>query len=190
MKPRPRGSRMRRLLLPIVLLSLAWTAPVRAGLYYSGETYNDLPARWGGFLLDQRALRQAGVKSKVAVPGSMRHRYEQEAARLAKKDKRTADESADLGALHLRLGEPAKALAVLRAAQRENPVHFRLAANLGTAWQLNGDLAQAAAALAQAVKLAPGKHLRAEQLHLRLVRLRQREKAATQTLDNLFEVRY
>src|SRR5262249_15279939 len=81
-------------------------------------------------------------------------------------------------------------LAVLRPAQRANPVHFRLAANLGTAWQASGDLTQAALALAVAVRLAPGKHLAAEQLHLKLVRLRAREKAGTQSLDDLFGVRY
>jgi hypothetical protein len=79
---------------------------------------------------------------------------------------------------------------VLRAAQRDHPVHFRIAANLGTAWHASGDLAQAPAALEQAVKLAPGKHLKAEQLHLRLVRLRAREKANAQSLDDLFGVRY
>jgi hypothetical protein len=79
---------------------------------------------------------------------------------------------------------------VLRPAQRAHPVHFRLAANLGTAWQLHGDLTQAAAALEQAVRLAPGKHVRAEQLHLKLVRLRAREKPNAQGLDNLFGVRF
>jgi hypothetical protein len=40
------------------------------------------------------------------------------------------------------------------------------------------------------VRLAPGKHLAAEKLHLKLVRLREREKSGTQTLDDLFGVRY
>ena len=43
--------------------------------------------------------------------------------------------------------------------------HFRIAANLGTAWQLQGDLQQAALALQQAVLLAPGKMQAAEQYH-------------------------
>lgn len=177
--------------LPLVLLLLCYPASLRAGLYYSDESYNELPSNWRGFLLDQRALRQLGVKpTKDRPAGVMRLRYEQEAGRLAKKEKRTADEAADLGALHLRLGETGKALEVLRAAHKEHPVHFRIAANLGTAWQMNGDLAQAAAALEQAVKLAPGKHLRAEQLHLRLVRLRQLDKSRTPALDRLFDIKY
>src|SRR5205814_8109030 len=119
--------------------------------------------------LDQRSLRQVAVRPPAGLPPSpLRTRYEQEAARLSRLAKRTADEDADLGALYVRLGEPAKALEVLRPAQRSHPVHFRLAANLGTAWQMHGDLAQAAVLLDQAVRLAPGKVVRAEQLHLRL----------------------
>lgn len=183
---------MSRLLLVSILL-LAPSA-ARAGLHYSGETYAELPSRWQGFLLDQRALRLVAVKPAAGKsPGPLRARYEQDVARLLgleKSRKLTADEVADLGALYVRLGEPAKALAVLRPAARANPVHYRLAANLGTAWQASGELNQAAAALAVAVRLAPGKQVGAEQLHLKLVRLRAREKAGAQGLDDLFGVRY
>src|SRR5262249_206634 len=78
----------------------------------------------------------------------------------------------------------------LRTAQRDYPNHFRIVANLGTAWQLHGDLGQAAACLQQAVRLAPGKLQKAEEQQLRLVRLRQREKAGTQDLDDLFAIRF
>jgi tetratricopeptide (TPR) repeat protein len=175
----------------VLLACLAWPAHAAAGLYYSGETFAELPSRWRGFLLDQRSLRQAAVKPAPGAPaGLLRSRYEQEAARLVKQAKRSADDSADLGALYVRLGETARALEVLRPAQRANPTHFRLAANLGTAWQQHGDLAQAAAALEQAVRLAPGKLVRAEKLHLALVRRRMREKPGTQALDDLFGVRF
>jgi hypothetical protein len=92
--------------------------------------------------------------------------------------------------LLVRLGEAARAVEVLRQAQREYPRHFRIAANLGTAWQMVGDLAQAAASLQEAVRLAPGKYLEAEKAQLRLVRLRQREPRDAQGLDDLFGVRY
>src|SRR4051812_38839149 len=106
---------MRRL-LPLVLL-LAAAGPAPAGLHYSGETYEELPSRWRGFLLDQRALRRAAVRPTKELPaGDLRKRYEREAARLAGKDGRDADESADLGALYVRLGEASKAVQVLRAA--------------------------------------------------------------------------
>ncbi len=179
-----------RLLAVCLLLTIL--SPCRAGLYYSGESCAELPSRWGGFLLDQRALRQIAVRPAAGRPaGLLRTRYQQEAARLARRgEKRSADESADLGALYLRLGETAKAVEVLRAAQRLHPVHHRLAANLGTAWQMHGDLAQAAVVLAQAVRLAPGKYVAAEKLHLRLVRLRLHEKPGSQALDDLFGVRW
>jgi hypothetical protein len=184
--------------LPLVctalLLGLAWPTSASAGLHYSGESWAELPARWRGFLLDQRLLRNVAVRPSASNPASpTRVRYQKEAARLARlagAGKLSADQSADLGALYLRLGEVNKALAVLRPAQRAHPVHFRLAANLGTAWQLYGDLFQASACLQQAVRLAPGKHRKAEKLHLELLRQRIRAKKDTQKLDALFRVRY
>ncbi len=111
-------------------------------------------------------------------------------ARLDRDRKLPADDWADLGALYVRLGEPVSAVAVLRAAQRACPNHFAIAANLGIAWQLAGDLAQAAGALQQAVRLAPGKQLLAEELHLKLVRLRLKQQGASQELDDLFGIHY
>src|SRR5438552_7313558 len=161
---------------PLVLLILATSA--RAGLYYSGEAYAELPSQWRGFLLDQRTLRNIAVKpvaGRAASPA--RKRYEEAAAKLEKtrrERKLTADEAADLGAIYVRLGEVDKALEILRTAQREHANHFRLVANLGTAWQLQGDLEQSAVCLEQAVRLAPGKLQKAEECHLKLVRLRPR----------------
>src|SRR5438094_1406971 len=160
------------------LLVLILTSTSRAGLYYSGEVYAELPSQWRGFLLDQRTLRNIGVKpvgGRVANPA--RKRYEGAAAKfekISRERKLTADEAADLGAVYVRLGEPGKAVDILRAAQREHPNHFRLVANLGTAWQLQGDLEQAAVCLEQAVRLAPGKLQKAEEYHLKLVRERRR----------------
>jgi hypothetical protein len=186
---------MRSVLLPAACLTLALLpAAAPAGLYYSGEPFAELPSQWRGFLLDYRSLRNLAVRPAPGAPTPpARARYEQEAARLARlgRDRPlTADEAADLGAVYVRLGELTRALEVLRPAQKAHPTHFRLAANLGTAWQLQGDLAQAAACLRQAVRLAPGKWQRAEELHLKLVRLRSREAAGTQTLDDLFGVRF
>jgi tetratricopeptide (TPR) repeat protein len=175
-------------------LLLLMTSPLRAGLYYSGEAFADLPSQWRGFLLDQRHLRTLAVKPSSTTPASpLRQRYEEEASRLAKLARErplSADEAADLGALHLRLGETTRALEVLRPAHNAHPTHFRLAANLGTAWQMHGDLDQAADALQQAVKLSPGKYQKAEELHLKLVHQRRREGRDAQGLDDLFGVRF
>jgi hypothetical protein len=185
---------MRSSLAAAVLALLAGSPSLHAGLYYSGETFAELPSQWRGFLLDQRTLRTIAVKPTGAAPaGPVRKRYEQEAALLTKlgqQRKLMADECADLGALYIRLGDPARAVEVMRTAQRENPKHYHLTANLGTAWQMQGDLAQAAACQEQAVRLAPAKLLPAEKLHLKLVRLRTRQPRDTQDLDDLFGIRY
>ena len=169
-----------------------FAAAARAGLYYSGEEYAALPAQWRGFLLDHRSLRGIAIKPKVETEASvMRQRYRQEADKLqarSAKEKLAANDLADLGALYVRLGDVERALEILRPAQQAHPNHFAIAANLGTAWQLQGDLRLAAAALEEAVKLAPGKHLAFEEAHLKLVRLRQQKKAGD--LDDLFGVRF
>jgi tetratricopeptide (TPR) repeat protein len=176
------------------LFLLLSPAAARAGLYYSGETYAELPSQWRGFLLDQRQLRGIAVKPTPGNPASpARKHYEEEAAKLAKLSAEralTADEAADLGALYVRLGDFGKAIEVMRAAQRDNPAHFRLAANLGTAWHMSGEFDKAASLLQTAVKLAPGKYQKAEELHLKLVRLRAREAKGEQGLDDLFGVKY
>jgi tetratricopeptide (TPR) repeat protein len=177
-----------------VLALLLLVGGARAGLYYSGETIAELPSQWRGFLLDQRTLRNIALKPAAgAQPGPVRLKYEAAAADLektARERKLNADELADLGALYVRLGDTARAVEVLRNAQRENPHHFRIVANLGTAWQLQGDLEQAAGCLEEAARLAPGKFEKAEQLQLKLVRQRQRRDSDPQGLDDLFGVRY
>jgi tetratricopeptide (TPR) repeat protein len=166
----------------------------RAGLYYSGEQIAELPSQWRGFVLDQRALRNVAAKASGTTPSSpLRSRYQEALSKLEKagrERKLSADESADLGALYIRMGEPAKAVELLRRAQRDHPNHFRITANLGTAWQLQGDLSQAAGCLQQAVRLAPGKLQKAEEYQLKLVRLRQRQPRGAQDLDDLFGVRF
>src|SRR5262245_34362076 len=120
------------------------TSRLQGGLYYSGESYADLPAQWRGFLLDQRTLRNIAVVPKAGEEESPRRsRYLAEAAKLEKQARLSANDKADLGALYIRLGDAARAVELLRAAQRQHPNHFFIAANLGTAWQLQGNLAQA-----------------------------------------------
>lgn len=185
---------MRTARLVLVAFMLA-APPARAGLHYSGETFADLPSKWKGFLTDHRALRALGQNRPNDLPSPLRDEYAAALAKLeqtARQRTLTADESADLGALHVRTGNPQMAVEVLRPAARAHPDHFRLAANLGTAWQLAGDLEQTAAALDEAVRLAPPKLRDAERLHLKLVRLRLKESRAAKDAapDDLFGVRY
>ena len=174
---------------------LALPSAARAGLHDSGEAVAELPSRWRGFLIDHRALRSIGRDRAGDLPPSpLRDQYLAAARKLEAAGRPlSADEAADLGALHVRLGRPEKAVELLRPVARAFPDHFRVAANLGTAWQLAGDLEQAAVHLDDAVRLAPEQLRDAERLHLKLVRLRLKEgRAAAQPEqpDDLFGVRY
>lgn len=178
------------------LVALSCPAAARAGLYYSGEQFAELPSRPSGFLTDHRALRAAGYARPDGLPSPLRNDYLAAAARLEKLAKAralTADETADLGAVYVRLGQADEALNLLAPAVRTFPEHFRIAANLGTAFQLTGDLGRAATQLEEAVRLAPAKLKPFEQAHLKLVRLRAKEgKAANKptAVDDLFGVKY
>ena len=174
--------------------TLLVTGNAFAGLHYSGESFAELPSKWSGFLVDHRSLRAAGIERPKDAPQSpLRELYLTAAAKLdAKRQALTADELADLGALFIRLGKLDRTVEVLRAASRKHPDHFRIASNLGTAWQLSGDLEQAATAFEDAVRLAPEKLKPFDEYHLKLVRLRQKEgKAAKpETVDDLFGMKY
>lgn len=179
-----------------VLVALALPGLARAGLYYSGEQFAELPSRPSGFLTDHRALRAAGYERPDGLPSPLRDDYLTAADRLEKLRKArvlTANEVADLGAVYIRLGKPDKALNLLAPAVRKFPDHFAVAANLGTAFQLTGDLERAATQLEEAVKLAPAKLKPFEQAHLKLVTLRLKEgKAANapSAVDDLWGVKY
>jgi hypothetical protein len=185
-----------RLLLCLLAIgtALALAPAAGAGLHYSGEPMAELPSQWRGFLLDHKMLRSIAVKPAAGAPdGPYRQLYLDAAAKLEKlagQRKLTADEQADLGAVYVRLGDIPKALTVLRGAQLEHPNHFAVAANLGTAWQMAGQLDQAALCLQEAVRLAPGKLQKAEEYHLKLLRFRLKQKKGERPLDDLFGVRY
>ena len=172
----------------LLLIGLS-PALAQAGVYYSAEQPAELPSSWRGYLLDQRSLRQIGVAPANLPPTLLREQYLDAAKKLdeaAKQRPLKVDEAADLGAIHIRLNQPTRAIEVLRAAQREHPDHFRLNANLGTAWQMQGDLEAAARSLREAVKMAPVKHKIFEEYHLKLVQSRLRE-AKQDGLDRLFD---
>lgn len=174
-------------LIVLVMPSISW-----AGLHLSFEPIAELPSNWRGFLLDHRAVRLIGAPPTASTPAHpLREQYESfvvELDGIAKKRPLTATESADLGGLLIRLGKATKAIEVLRPAMRQFPDDFRLAANLGTAWQVSGDLTEASLALREAVRLAPERYQTGEKSHLRLVESRRKEPKGTIGLDDLFGV--
>ena len=184
--------------LIIPLLMFVATPALQAGVHLSTQPVNDLPASWRGFLPDHRGLRLAAapqLRPGAASP-PLRDTFADAALKLEAAGRvrpLTADETADLAGLYIRIGQPDKAVALLRTAARTHPDHFRTVANLGTAWQLVGDIEQAALALEEAVRLAPEPLKEAETYHLKLVRSRLKEGRAARdasTVDDLFGVRY
>ena len=180
----------------VVAVATISPGPAFAGLHYSGEVFTELPSRPSGFLVDHRALRAAGYERPDGLPSPLRDDYLAAATRLEKLAKTralTADELADLGAVYIRLGKPDKTLNLLAPAARKFPEHFRIAANLGTAFQLSGDLERASTMLEEAVRLAPAKWKPFEQAHLKLVKLRSKEGRTAKgptSVDDLFGVKY
>src|SRR5258708_25838922 len=107
-----------RFALPLILVAVLLPPPyAQAGLYCSGESYAALPSQWRGFLLDQRALRNIAVRPMPGQdPSPLRVKYQQDAQKLQQQldqeKKLPTDSWADLVALYVRLGEPAKPVEV------------------------------------------------------------------------------
>ncbi|WP_020473144.1 DUF3299 domain-containing protein [Zavarzinella formosa] len=183
-----------RLATVITFVLFLLPATTRAGVHYSGEKFNELPANWRGFLLDHRSLRMIGATPGAGIPiHILREQYLALAEKLetqAKTKPLTADQLADLGAIYLRLNLPAKAIDILRPAARQYPDHFRILSNLGTAWQMSGDLAGADRSLVEAIRVAPPVWKKFEEAQLKLVRLRVREAKNPNAVDDLFGVKF
>jgi len=106
----------RACLLALAVVLGGSNSTLRAGLYYSGETYAELPAQWRGFLLDQRTLRNIAIVPKIGgAENPARTRYLEMAAKLEKQVRLSAADQADLGALYIRLGDAGKAVELLRS---------------------------------------------------------------------------
>ena len=164
-----------------------------AGVYYSQESFNELPSQWRGLLMDQRQLRQLAIEPKPKQASSeFRKKYIQDLSRLdklSKERKLLPEEFADLGALLIRLNQAPTALETLRKADREYPQNFRILANLASAWQTLGEFDRAIQVSDQAITLAPGKYLNAERLQLFWIKQLKKQKAG-QKFENLFNLQY
>lgn len=166
---------------------------VFGGVYYSQESYNELPSQWRGLLMDQRQLRQLAIEPKPNQTSTeFRKKYLQDLSRLdklSKEKKLLPEEFSDLGALLIRLNQAPQALETLRKADREYPQNFRILSNLASAWQTLGEFDRAIQVSEQAIALAPGKYVGAEKLHLFWINQLKKQKAG-QKVDNLFSLQF
>jgi tetratricopeptide (TPR) repeat protein len=209
---------MRGNFLTAVAAAWALTAGVaRAGLYDPAQFTREAqqlpnqgkPLPFFSFRDQLNELFTIGIPQPVS-PARARHleRAKELAARAGSGQPRVED-LIGLGAEYVRLGRTGEAVDVLTRASALDRRNFMAFANLGTAHQLEGRWARALDALQQAKENWPPelpgltseqlKWLRrAEDYHLKLVRLRARETlskptgaaAAAEGVDELFGVRF
>ena len=96
------------------------------------------------------------------------------AALLREKEKKmanqpTIEDRADYGGVLLHVREFEKARNVLLEAERLEPGHYAVAANLGTAFELLGDDAQALHWIQQGIKRNPDSHFGTEWVHVKIL---------------------
>jgi len=179
-----------RFLVRLLLFLLLLSAPVgsaEAGIYIRGEKLlpQAPPEKLDEFWKQLQFLRAYGPTDKAlgGKPTTQRQDFLKKVEELRRKGSGLSpDEQADLGGYLLYLKQTStqyapyeEAVAVLEASYRNNPRHFALASNLGTAYQLSGRLDAAERCLDNAVEMASADQRPLEQLQLTLVRRRLHE---------------
>ena len=79
----------------------------------------------------------------------------------------------DYASALVRRGESAKAVEILESVEKERPGEYQVAANLGTAYELSGDLVKAHHWISEGIRRNPQSHEGTEWLHLRVLEARQ-----------------
>ncbi len=79
----------------------------------------------------------------------------------------------DYATVLIHRGEARKAVGILESVEAEHPGEYIVAANLGTAYELSGDLGQAHRWISEGIRLNPNAHEGTEWLHLRILESRQ-----------------
>jgi len=100
--------------------------------------------------------------------GRPRQFWEEERIRLADAKGNRAMRNGHAVAL-LHLGRVAEAIGIFTALEREKPGEYAIAANLGTAYELAGDNAQALRWIAEGIRRNPQSHAGTEWLHVRIL---------------------
>lgn len=78
-------------------------------------------------------------------------------------------EKSDFAIMQLKLGDKAKGLSMLVDLYQQHPKEYNIVANLGTAYELNGNNAKALEFLKKALVLNPGAHYHSEWIHINIL---------------------
>lgn len=101
-------------------------------------------------------------------------------ARLSEGDFRVKN---DYAAALIRVGEAARAVEVLEAVEKEHPGEYIVAANLGTAYELSGDLKQAYRWIEEGMRRDATGHDGTEWLHLAILTAREQQASDPRWLE-------
>lgn len=78
-------------------------------------------------------------------------------------------DKSDYAVLCLKLGDKKEGLQILEELYKQHPGEYNIVANLGTAYELNGNNAKALELLKKALALNPGSHFNSEWIHVRIL---------------------
>lgn len=84
---------------------------------------------------------------------------------------------------YMKLGEVKKALAILKPLAVEYPQEYTIIANLGTAYELNGELNKALKYIKQGYALNPDSHLGSEWIHIKILEAKIKQASNSTWLD-------
>jgi len=94
--------------------------------------------------------------------------FEMQARPPSKEDEAFANEELQ-GVRHVLNGRYQQALAIFQAIEKDHPEHYNTAANLGTIYELLGDLEQASKWIAEGIRRNPRSHDGTEWLHVAIL---------------------
>ncbi|NML19443.1 tetratricopeptide repeat protein [Pseudoflavitalea sp. G-6-1-2] len=78
-------------------------------------------------------------------------------------------EKSDYAIMQLKLGDKQEGLQILEELYKQHPNEYNIVANLGTAYELNGNNAKALEFLKKALALNPGSHYHSEWIHVNIL---------------------
>ena len=149
------------ILVPVFLLSLS--ASASACLWYYGKNIKG----------EKIELEEGRFPAKDFAKELTSNPIHDEALRVDPGPEPAADADfklrSDYAATLLHRGETKRGLAILEAVEKSHPGEYIVAANLGTAYELSGDLEKAHHWIAEGMRRNPESHDGSEWLHVRIL---------------------